>query len=61
MANIEVTYLATMTETIHWPDDEMDNFNHDNLCLNLNPEEAASCSPDIEITTVLVNGKNHDF
>lgn len=61
MAKVKVTYVATMVETIDWPDDEMDNFNYENLCVNLDPEKAASCSPDVEIETVLVNGKSHDF
>ena len=60
MAKIKVTYIAEITELIEWPDDELDEFNRENLTLNLNPRNANDYD-DIDIVSVKKNGVNHEF
>jgi len=36
MAILKVQYLVRVTETIDWPDDELDDLTYDNLMTNLN-------------------------
>ena len=58
MATIKVTYIQQVvhSETIHWPDDELDMFDHNNLLCNLEHDEG-----EIEITRVTKDGERHEF
>ena len=40
MAKIKVTYTMVVSQYIHWPDDEMDDLNYDNLHNNLDVDRA---------------------
>jgi len=59
MPKLTVKYTVEYTETIDWPEDEVDALNFDNLACNLNPEESA-CG-DVDISSVLENGLEYDF
>ena len=61
MAKVQVVYTVEYTETMEWPDDEMDGFNHDNLVCNCDPELASISNHNHEIKSVSVNGEDHDF
>lgn len=59
MAKILVKYTARVVELIDWPDDEMVDFNEENLELNI--EKLDGNIKDFtfeEILSVKVNGKN---
>jgi hypothetical protein len=60
MARIQVTYMAKITELIEWPENEMDDFNHENLTLNLKPRKANNYD-DLDIISVKKNGVDHYF
>jgi len=61
MAKVQVVYTVEYIETMDWPDDEMDGFNHDNLVCNCNPDRASVENYNYEIKNVTVNGESHDF
>ncbi|MBQ4836027.1 hypothetical protein [Pseudoalteromonas luteoviolacea] len=61
MAKVEVKFLVEMSQTIDWPDDEMDNFNYENLQINCDPEQAEIESHDYELKRVAVNGNEYEF
>ena len=61
LAKVKVKYLAEMTQTIDWPDDEMDNFSYDNVVANLNPEDASVTDYNFDLKDVSVDGKSHEF
>lgn len=58
MAKIKVTYVQqrVLTQTIDWPDDELDLFTHDNLLCNLEETDG-----EIEVTHVTKDGERHEF
>ena len=60
MAEIKVKYTKTFEQTIDWPDDEMELFNHDSLLCNLDIDESTDSYED-GIVTVQVNGSDYDF
>jgi hypothetical protein len=60
VAKIEVEYIVKVRQKIDWPDDEMDDFNYDNLEANLDPNDSDPVEVE-NIITVKVNGKNHNF
>ena len=59
MASIKVKYkqTRTLTQTINWPDDEMDNFDLANLVCNLEPDESQEQDEETEVLVVEVNGE----
>jgi len=59
VAKIEVEYIVKVRQKIDWPDDEMDDFNYDNLDANLDPREADPIEVQ-DIDSIKVNGKNHN-
>lgn len=61
MAKVQVKYSVEMTETIDWPDDELDDFNYDSLVSNCDPDKADIVNHDFDIQEVSLNGKPHDF
>ena len=61
MAKVIVEYTAKFKQTLDWPDDELDSFNHDNLESNLEPTEDDLVSYKFEILDVKLNGKDHVF
>ncbi len=61
MAKVKVTYTVVVTQTIDWPDDEMEDFDHDNLMLNLDPSHLNSDAEIDDIYSVKVNGVEHHF
>ncbi len=60
MAKVKVTYTATFTQTIDWPDDELDDLNYENLEANLDPENA-TYTGEVDIDDIFLNGKQHEF
>jgi len=60
MARIEVKYTVLMTQIIDWPDDELEDFNYDNLCANLDVDKSNE-GDEFNICDVKKDGKNHDF
>jgi hypothetical protein len=52
--------MAKITELIEWPENEMDDFNHENLTLNLKPRKANNYD-DLDIISVKKNGVDHYF
>lgn len=62
MAKVLVKYTATVLEIIDWPDDEMGDFNEDNLELNIDGLDGNIKDFTFEeILSVKVNGKEHQF
>lgn len=63
MASIKVTYIQSrvLTQTINWPDDELEGFNLENLLCNLDPEESQENGAEIDITRVTKDGERHEF
>jgi hypothetical protein len=61
MAKIQVKYSVEMSQTIDWPDDELDNFNYDNLVCSCDPDKAEVVDYNFDIQQVSLNGKPHDF
>jgi len=63
MPTITVTYTQTrtMTQTIEWPEDEMDDFNLANLECNLEPDDAQEQSSELDLYHVTKDGEPHDF
>ena len=62
MPKIKVTYMKEITEEIDWPEDEMDEFNYENLEANLGC--GLITNEDIElssISSVEVGGKEYQF
>ena len=60
MAKVKVQYFAKVTQTIYWPDDEMNDFNYENLECNLDPTDADVIDAE-GIFDVHVNGERHEF
>jgi len=50
-----------MTQTIEWPEDEMDDFNLANLECNLEPDDAQEQSSELDLYHVTKDGEPHDF
>lgn len=63
MASIKVTYVQTrtLTQTIDWPEDEMEDFNPDNLECNLEPEDSREDHSELYLVKVLKDGEIHEF
>ena len=64
MAKIRVVYTTEHTQEIDWPDDELDNLNHDNLVCRLDPDEPLESfvsDHNHELKHVFVNDKSHEF
>jgi hypothetical protein len=61
MAKVEVTYTARITQTLDWPDDELDDFNYNNLQANLEPTEDDIDGQEFDILDVKLNGQDHSF
>lgn|GEM_PF-3770335 len=59
MPKVKVKYTVKATQIIDWPEDEMSNFDYDNLECNLEPEESTLTVGDI--VDVQVDGKPYDF
>ena len=59
MAKVIVEYTASFKQTLDWPDDELDGFNHNNLQANLSPSGDDLVSYEFEILDVNLNGKHH--
>ena len=60
MAKFKVKYTVTIEETINWPDDELDNFDYDNLMINLNIEEKDDYQYE-EIISINKDGESFYF
>jgi len=60
MAKVAVKYTATFVQVIDWPDDELVDFNHDNLLANIDPEKS-QFTGDIDVDDVELNGEEHYF
>lgn len=61
MATLEVEYTVKVKQTIHWPDDELDNLNYDNLMVNLDPAIANDIGEPEEISNVKKNGEQYEL
>lgn len=61
MAKVKVKYLVEMEQIIHWPDDEMDNFDYSTLQCNCEPDASNVSDYDFDIKEVTVNGTIHEF
>ena len=61
MAKVQVKFMAEMSQTIDWPDDEMEDFNYENLQCNCDPENASVVNYAFDIEQVTVDGKPHEF
>lgn len=57
---LKVTYIATMTQIIDWPDDELYDLNYDNLLVNLEPEESRLNDTDEIIDIKKLNGNRYE-
>ena len=57
---VKVRFSVSMIQTIDWPEDEMEDFNYDNLHANLDHEKG-SANYDYEVLDVKVDGENYDF
>lgn len=60
MAKVKVTYTATFVQTIDWPDDELEDFNYNNLECNLDYMDS-SATGELSIYEIKLNGKEHYF
>lgn len=60
MAKVTVKYTATFMQTIDWPDDELGDFNSDNLVANIDPNKS-EFTGELEIDDLELNGKEHWF
>jgi len=60
MSKVIVEYTATFKTTLHWPDDELEDFNLENLQVNLTPSED-DWNSDCDIKTIKLNGEDHYF
>lgn len=62
MPKIKVTYMKEITEEIYWPEDEMPDFNYDNLEANLGCGLITSDEIELSsISSVEVDGKEYQF
>lgn len=61
MAKVRVEYTIKAIQYIDWPDNEMDNFNEDNLFCNLEPDNETTSLEVVEIIDVEVNEESHYF
>lgn len=61
MAKVIVKYTATFKQTLDWPDDELGDFNYENLQVNLRPSEDDETGDEFEILSVKLNGEEYDF
>lgn len=61
MAQVKVQYTVKATQYIDWPEDEMDDFNYDNLECNLEPSDRSTMLEVDEITVVEVDKKPYEF
>ena len=61
MAKIRVKYTVTATQYIDWPDDEMGDFNYDNLESNLDATNLSTLLEVDDILEVEVNNEPHEF
>lgn len=64
MPLITVKYSKEVTETLNWPEDEMGDFDYDTLEANLSSPLTKNRTEEIEygsITSVKINGKEHEF
>ncbi len=61
MAKIYVKYTSIVVETFDWPDDEMDDFNEDNLLENIGTDLGDTEIIEKEIVKTLVNGEKWEF
>ena len=62
MPKIKVTYMKEITEEIDWPEDEMTDFNYDNLEANLGCGLITSDEIELNsISSVEVAGKEYQF
>ena len=60
MATVIVEYTVTIKQTLHWPDDELINFDYDNLTANLEPS-LDDVADEYDIASVKLNGETHHF
>ncbi len=60
MAKVIVEYMVKMKQTLHWPDDELKDFNYENLQVNLEPS-VDDVAGDCDISSVKLNGQEHNF
>lgn len=60
MATLRVKYTMTVEQDIDWPDDEMDDLNHENLMCNLDQDEAHEWQID-DIVEMTKDGEEFYF
>ncbi len=60
MAKIRVEYDVKLVEFIDWPDEEMDNFNYENLHCNLDMNKSSECEIG-DITSIEKNDEEFYF
>lgn len=60
MATLRVKYTMTVEQDIDWPDDELDDLNHENLMCNLDQDEAHEWQID-DIVEMTKDGEEFYF
>lgn len=60
MAKVQVKYTATFVQVIDWPDDELADFNYENLELQIDPEKS-QFTGDLDVDEIELNGEEHYF
>lgn len=60
MARVVVTYTAKFHQVIDWPDDELEDFNLENLECNIEPDQSDLIG-NIEICDINLNGEEYYF
>jgi len=60
MAKVIVEYTVKIKQTLDWPDDELGDFNYENLEANLEPT-IDDVQSDYDISSVILNGEQHYF
>lgn len=60
MALLRVKYTMTVEQDIDWPDDELDDLNHENLMVNLDQDDAHEWQID-DIQEMTKNGQEFYF
>jgi len=60
MATLRVKYTMTVEQDIDWPDDELDDLNHENLMCNLDQDDAHEWQID-DIVEMTKDGEEFYF
>lgn len=61
MAKVIVEYTAKFKTTLDWPDDELKDFNYNNLQVNLTPSEDDWDGLELDVCELKLNGMDHYF